>query len=381
MGGLALPKVSKCRDVYGQSHKELGEGNDDLRQDAVMEQVFELCNSILQRDQETRRRRLTMRCYKVVPLAAQAGVLQFVTNTAPLNAWIPSAHARYHPDDIPTRIVQKQLKDTQEMCTGKSPQHPIEYLTSWFAEIVTKRHRPVMRYFFREKHKEPTAWFATRLNYTRSVAVTSIVGHVLGLGDRHLSNILLDQHNGEVVHIDLGIAFDQGRVLPVPEKVPFRLTRDMVDGMGASGTQGVFQRCAEETLRVLRGGSEIILAVLEVFKHDPLHSWTANEHKLEKIQRDAGVAAEKARRRKKEQEKKANASAADAYLRATGHDLDLDLDLDNGTSIESADRALMSVARKLDGSLSVEFTVNELIAEATDMQNLATIFTGWSPHC
>lgn len=116
---------------------------------------------------------------------------------------------RYHPDDLPTRIVQKQLKDTQAKCTGERPQHTIEYLTSWFTEIVTKRHRPVMRYFFREKHKEPTAWFATRLNYTRSVAVTSIVGHVLGLGDRHLSNILLDQHNGEVVHIDLGIAFDQ----------------------------------------------------------------------------------------------------------------------------------------------------------------------------
>ena len=47
----------------------------------------------------------------------------------------------------------------------------------------------------------------------------------------------------------------------------------MVDGMGTSGTQGVFQRCAEETLRVLRDGSEVIMTVLEVFKHDPLHSW------------------------------------------------------------------------------------------------------------
>ena len=48
-----------------------------------------------------------------------------------------------------------------------------------------------------------------RLNYIRSVATTSIVGHVLGLGDRHVSNILMDNGTGEVVHIDLGIAFDQ----------------------------------------------------------------------------------------------------------------------------------------------------------------------------
>lgn len=51
------------------------------------------------------------------------------------------------------------------------------------------------------------------------------------------------------------------------------MTEDIVDGMGTSGTQGVFQRCAEETLRVLRDGSEVIMTVLEVFKYDPLHSW------------------------------------------------------------------------------------------------------------
>jgi ataxia telangiectasia mutated family protein len=37
-----------------------------------------------------------------------------------------------------------------------------------------------------------------------------------------------------VVHIDLGIVFDQGKLLSIPELLPFRLTRDMVDGMGTS---------------------------------------------------------------------------------------------------------------------------------------------------
>ena len=39
----------------------------------------------------------------------------------------------------------------------------------------------------------------------------------------------------QVVHIDLGIAFEQGRFLNTPELVPFRLTRNVVDGMGAAG--------------------------------------------------------------------------------------------------------------------------------------------------
>jgi len=66
-----------------------------------------------------------------------------------------------------------------------------------------------MRHYFSEKGRSPVVWFAMRLKYTRSVATTSIVGHILGLGDRHTSNILLDNRSGEVVHIDLGIAFDQ----------------------------------------------------------------------------------------------------------------------------------------------------------------------------
>ncbi len=53
------------------------------------------------------------------------------------------------------------------------------------------------------------AWFERRLNYSRSVAVNSMAGYVIGLGDRHSQNILLDRTTAEVVHIDLGIAFEQ----------------------------------------------------------------------------------------------------------------------------------------------------------------------------
>ena len=53
--------------------------------------------------------------------------------------------------------------------------------------------------------------------------------------------------------------------------------------------------------------------------------------------------------------------------------------MESGTADEAADRALTSVARKLDKALSVEYTVNELIAEATDTLNLATMFAGMLP--
>ncbi|KZT65045.1 hypothetical protein DAEQUDRAFT_677538 [Daedalea quercina L-15889] len=369
-GGLNRPKITICVAEDGTQYKQLYKGGDDLRQDAVMEQVFELVNIILCRDRETRRRDLAVRGYKVVPLASQAGVLEFVSDTTPLATWLIRAHQRYRPGDIRPYDAQEQLSTKQKKCDNDRGEMLALFLK------LRQRFRPVMRHYFTERHKDPMAWFTMRLKYSRSVATTSIVGHILGLGDRHISNILLDNNTGEVIHIDLGIAFDQGKMLQVPERVPFRLTADVVDGLGTSGTQGVFQRCAEETLRVLRDESEVILTVLEVFKYDPLHSWVASEVKMKRVQ---GI-------------------DNDATLTGEAVRLMIGIDMASGTADEAADRALSAVRRRLDKTLSVEFTVNELVAEATDPVNLAQMFCGecafrarschplksrfigWSPH-
>ena len=60
----------------------------------------------------------------------------------------------------------------------------------------------------------------------------------------------------------------------------------------------------------------------------------------------------------------------------TGFGMGIGIDMDSGMEDEAADRALNGVARKLDKSLSVEYTVNELITEATDESNLAQMFAG-----
>jgi ataxia telangiectasia mutated family protein len=76
------------------------------------------------------------------------------------------------------------------------------------------------------------------------VAVTSIVGYILGIGDRHAQNILIDTVTAEVVHIDFGFVFEQGKTLTTPETVPFRLTRDIIDGMGISGCEVLSSLCS-----------------------------------------------------------------------------------------------------------------------------------------
>lgn len=59
-----------------------------------MEQVFDLVNIVLGCDRETKKRDLKVRGYTVLPLATQAGVLEFVGNTATLQAWLGIAHPR-----------------------------------------------------------------------------------------------------------------------------------------------------------------------------------------------------------------------------------------------------------------------------------------------
>lgn len=93
------------------------------------------------------------------------------------------------------------------MKSDRTAQYPAVML-HLFREIKARFH-PVLRHYFLERYMVPGLWLQMRLAYSRSVATTSIVGHVVGLGDRHISNILIDQNSGELIHIDLGIAFDQ----------------------------------------------------------------------------------------------------------------------------------------------------------------------------
>lgn len=51
----------------------------------------------------------------------------------------------------------------------------------------------------------------------------------------------------------------------------------------------------------------------------------------------------------------------------------------SASALEKADRILHKIEQKLRDDLSIEYTVNQLIQEARDVENLAKIFVGWQP--
>ena len=50
--------------------------------------------------------------------------------------------------------------------------------------------------------------YAARNSYARTCAVMSMIGYLLGLGDRHGENILFDMSNGDLVHVDFNCLFN-----------------------------------------------------------------------------------------------------------------------------------------------------------------------------
>ncbi|XP_075505013.1 serine/threonine-protein kinase ATM isoform X6 [Primulina tabacum] len=348
MNGINAPKVVECLGSDGMRYRQLAKsGNDDLRQDAVMEQFFGLVNTFLQKNRDTWKRRLRIRTYKVVPFTPSAGVLEWVNGTVPLGEYLigssrnGGAHGRYGVGDWTF------LKCRQHVTAENNKSRA-------FLEVC-KNFRPVMHYFFLERFRHPADWFDKRLAYTRSVAASSMVGYIVGLGDRHSMNVLIDQSSAEVVHIDLGVAFEQGLMLKTPERVPFRLTRDIIDGMGVTGVEGVFRRCCEETLSVMRTNKEALLTIIEVFIHDPLYKWALSPLKAMQRQKDID-------------------DDLDANLE--------DSDEDEYEGNKDAARALLRVKQKLDGyedgeMRSVHGQVQQLIQDAIDPDRLCHMFPGW----
>jgi len=69
----------------------------------------------------------------------------------------------------------------------------------------------------------------------------SALGYVVGLGDRHLDNILLNPRQGHLVHVDFSILFGKGRSLKIPELVPFRLSQNMIGALQYPGVTVSFK--------------------------------------------------------------------------------------------------------------------------------------------
>ncbi|WVO13494.1 hypothetical protein L204_101114 [Cryptococcus depauperatus] len=312
MPSLQRPKKLVFIGNDGRKYSFLCKPHDDLRKDARLMDLNTMINKLLKSASESRRRQLFM------PLNEECGLLEWVSNTHALKSILEKGYARHG-----RKIFHNDIYGAIESARSRNP----ESLTKIFKETVLPRYQPtVFHEWFLSTWPEPSAWLASRLAYSRTLAVMSMIGYVLGLGDRHGENILFDGLSGDTVHVDLNCLFDKGKTFEIPERVPFRLTHNMVDALGVTGVE-------EITMDILRSNSDSLMSVLEAFVHDPLVEW---------------------------------ARISDKDIR------------------NSADRNLQPIKRKLRGIMdegtivSIPSQVDALIKQATSPALLGAMYVGWA---
>ena len=132
-----------------------------------------------------------------------------------------------------------------------------------------------------------TASFLTaRSTFARSLAAFNICSYILGIGDRHLDNFLVDVTTGEIIGIDFGHAFGSAtELLPYPELVPFRMTPQLVALMDPLGVTGFLSVTMQQVLQALQASSHLILNAMDIFIKEPLMDWTKYAMRLAREQR------------------------------------------------------------------------------------------------
>ncbi|KAM9708676.1 serine/threonine-protein kinase ATR isoform 1-T1 [Menidia menidia] len=340
LASLQKPKKISLKGSDGRSYTMMCKPKDDLRKDCRLMEFNCLINKCLRKDAESRRRELHIRTYAVIPLNEECGIIEWVSNTAGLRHILTKLYKE--------RGVYLSGKELRKLILPKSA--PFEEKLRIHKEVLCARHPPVFHEWFLRTFPDPTSWYSSRSAYCRSTAVMSMVGYILGLGDRHGENILFDSFTGECVHVDFNCLFNKGETFDVPEVVPFRLTQNMVHAMGPMGTEGLFRQACEVTLRLMRDQREPLMSVLKTFLHDPLVEWSKQGKGLKAQANETGEIVNE----------KAKTHVCDIEQRLQG--------------------VIKSRNKVLGLPLSIEGHVHYLIQEATDDKLLCQMYLGWGPY-
>ena len=251
------------------------------------------------------------------------------------------------------------------------------------------------------KSKNAETWLNRRTNYSRSLAVMSMVGYILGLGDRHPSNLMLDRISGKIIHIDFGDCFEVTmKREKFPEKIPFRLTRMLIKALEVSGIDGTYKITCENVMRVLRSNKDSLIAILIAFVHDPLISFklliplimkSNKKNNVNDHESYVNVTSESLKKDKMEFIKTVKYNTNNNNIVNNKIDLNNNL-IKDFEEVESDDLnkigklVLERIIDKLQGTdfiksvqLEIKPQVEQLIRQATSHENLSQSYLGWCP--
>jgi hypothetical protein len=245
----------KLKGTDGVFYTFLVKGNEDLRRDERLMQFFTLLNSILQSK---------IRTYSITPIDAYVGILQWIPDAPVLRELVGIGYPHEGELALPTLTFAPDGRLEEQVAAFREEQANWENVIRDALWIIARNSE---------------RWLLYQTNFPKSLAVMSMVGYLIGLGDRHLENLLFEKRTGIVAHIDFGYCFDEARKRTnCPEGVAFRATRSLAVACGPLGFDGAFRRECERTFGTLRQNEESVQSVLNLFVDQPVQSPANDPH-------------------------------------------------------------------------------------------------------
>uniref|UniRef100_G3RTS5 DNA-dependent protein kinase catalytic subunit n=1 Tax=Gorilla gorilla gorilla TaxID=9595 RepID=G3RTS5_GORGO len=261
MASLRRPKRIIIRGHDEREHPFLVKGGEDLRQDQRVEQLFQVMNGILAQDSACSQRALQLRTYSVVPMTSSD----------------PKAPPCEYKDWLTKMSGKHDVGAYMLMYKGANR---TETVTS-FRKRESKVPADLLKRAFVRMSTSPEAFLALRSHFASSHALICISHWILGIGDRHLNNFMVAMETGGVIGIDFGHAFGSAtQFLPVPELMPFRLTRQFINLMLPMKETGLMYSIMVHALRAFRSDPGLLTNTMDVFVKEPSFDWKNFEQKM-----------------------------------------------------------------------------------------------------
>uniref|UniRef100_A0A663E401 DNA-dependent protein kinase catalytic subunit n=1 Tax=Aquila chrysaetos chrysaetos TaxID=223781 RepID=A0A663E401_AQUCH len=285
MESLRKPKRITIRGSDEQEYPFLVKGGEDLRQDQRIEQLFDVMNIILSQDATCSQRNMQLKTYQVIPMTTRLGLIKWLENTCTLKEFLKNSMSEeedinYNSKKGPRATYSEWLSKMGGRAQGISRYHVMYRNASRTETVMSFKRREssvpedLLRRAFLKMSTSPEAFLSLRSHFASSHALMCISHWILGIGDRHLSNFMINKETGGMVGIDFGCAFGSAtQFLGVPELMPFRLTRQFVNLMMPVKEWGLIYSVMVHALRAYRADPDLLISTMDVFVKEPSLDW------------------------------------------------------------------------------------------------------------
>ncbi|KAI4988027.1 hypothetical protein ZWY2020_029657 [Hordeum vulgare] len=176
------------------------------------------------------------------------------------------------------------LTPYQVLATGQD-EGMVEFIPSSPLAQIISEHRSITSYLqkFHPDEDGPFGITAQCLEtFIKSCAGYSVITYIMGVGDRHLDNLLI-RDDGCLFHVDFG--FILGRD-PKPFPPPMKLCKEMVEAMGGTESQYYtrFKSYCCEAYNILRNNSSLILNLFTLMERSSIPDISTDENATLKVQ-------------------------------------------------------------------------------------------------